>query len=451
MVVAHTILIVEDDTGARTALVKALEKSGYRVLQASNGEQALQVIAKEEVRLVLCDIKLPAMDGLEVLTRIKKLQPQIMVVMMTAFGSVEKAVKALKTGAMDFLEKPLDLEMIRSVVETALQMPLAYTQDSEGIIQEFKHTNIFEGMVGGSRVMHDIFDTIIKIANARTTVLISGETGTGKELVARAIHNNSHRSGPFIVINLAAVPDTLIESELFGHVKGAHSTAFRDRKGRLAEAEGGTLFLDEVGDIPENIQVKLLRALENRTYERLGENTSHKVDVRFIAATNINLEEAVATGKFRQDLYYRLKVLRIALPPLREHAEDIPLLAQTFLQRFCQENSRQIRKISQEVMDMLCGYRWPGNIRELEKVMETAVVMSDKDTLLPVHLAPELNKTETKNTLSIPIGTPLRDVEREMIRHTLASVGGNKTKAAEILGIGTRTLYRKIEEYGLQG
>lgn len=446
---AANILIVEDDTGARLALVKALEKSGYRVLHTANGEQALEIIDKEDIRLVLCDIKLPGMDGLEVLANIKKRRPETMVVMMTAFGTVERAVKALKAGAMDFLEKPLDLEMIRSVVETSLKLPAAYSHDREGMIREFKQKNNFEGMVGGSRVMHDIFETIVKIATARTTVLITGETGTGKELVARAVHNYSQRSGPFIVINLAAVPDTLIESELFGHVKGAHSTAFRDRKGRLAEAENGTLFLDEVGDIPENIQVKLLRVLENRTYERLGENTTHKVDVRFVAATNINLEEAVAAGRFRQDLYYRLKVLRIALPPLREHVEDIPLLAQSFLERFSQENNRQVSKISQEAMDILCGYSWPGNIRELEKVIETAVIMADRETLLPTHLSTELNKNETRNALSIPIGTPLRDVEKEMIRHTLATVGGNKTKAAEILGIGTRTLYRKIEEYGL--
>ena len=443
------ILIIEDDHGARTALSKALEKAGYKVLQAGSGEQGVQLVTSEEVHLALCDIKLPGMDGLETLAQIKKEKPQLNVVMMTAFGTIEKAVKAIKMGAVDFLEKPLNLDMIRSTVEAALKIIPQDNEDRESWIKEFKANNMFEGMIGCSRVMHEIFETIIKVAPSRTTVLITGETGTGKELVARAMHNNSHRQGPLITVNLAAIPDTLIESELFGHVKGAHSTAFRDRKGRMAEADGGTLFLDEVGDIPEHIQIKLLRVIENRTFERLGENVSNKIDVRFLAATNVNLEEAIVAGKFRQDLYYRLKVLKIALPPLREHREDIPLLAHAFLKRFSEENNRRVTKISQEAMDALWAYHWPGNIRELERVIESSVIMSEGDTLLPAQLATDTKKTANSDVIPISVGTPLSDVEKEMIRHTLAHVGGNKTKAAEMLGIGTRTLYRKIEEYGL--
>lgn len=444
----HNILIIEDDTGARIALSKALEKTGYRIFQAANGEQGLDILKREDISLALCDIKLPGMDGLAVLAKIKEMKPATMVVMMTAFGSIEKAVKALKIGALDFMEKPLDLEVLRTLIESALQIP-SHQEDREMILRESIANNQFEGMIGSSRLMHEIFETIIKVAPARTTVLITGETGTGKELVARALHRHSNRQGPFVAVNLSAIPESLIESELFGHVKGAHSTAFRDRIGRLGDADHGTLFLDEVGDMPENIQVKLLRVIEDRTYERLGENMSHKVDVRFLAATNVNLEEAVASGKFREDLYYRLKVLKIALPPLREHPEDIPLLAQTFLERYSNENKRPVRKIAKETLDILCGYRWPGNIRELERVIETATIMTEGETLLPNNLPPEIRNTEIKNVISLPIGTTLRDMEKEMIRHTLATVGGNKTKAAEVLGIGTRTLYRKIEEYGL--
>ena len=368
---------------------------------------------------------------------------------MTAFGSVEKAVKAIKIGAIDFFEKPLDLDVIRKLIKDVLTMP-ADMHDRDKLLNEIKSKNSFEGMIGSSCVMHDIFETIVKVAPARTTVLITGETGAGKEMVARALHHYSNRQGPLIIVNLNALPDTLIESELFGHVKGAHSTAFKDRKGRLAEAEGGNLFLDEVGDIPENVQVKLLRVLEHRTYERLGENLPRKADVRFIAATNVDLEDAVATGKFRQDLYYRLKVLKIHVPPLREHPEDIPLLVQAFLERYNRENRRHVKKISKETMDILCRYDWPGNVRNLAAVIETAVIMCEGDTLLPHHLPQDIQNAEVKkNAITIPIGTPLKEVEKTLIRHTLNHVGGNKTKAAEILGIGTRTLYRKIEEYEL--
>ena len=444
-----SILIIEDDKGARMALSKAIEKMGYEVLQAGSGEKALEHLKKKNIKLVLCDIRLPGMDGLEVLHHIKESRPNLNVVMMTAFGTIEKAVKAIKSGAMDFIEKPLDLEIIRNIINNASKWE-GYSSDRENIIQEFKEKNIFEGMVGASKTMHEIFETILKVAPTRSTVLITGETGTGKELIARALHNYSHREGPLIPINLSALPDTLIESELFGHAKGAHSSAFKDRKGRIAEADKGTLFLDEVGDIPKNVQVKLLRVIENRTYERLGENLARKVDARFIAATHVNLEKAIEAGKFRQDLYYRLKVFRISLPPLREHPEDIPLLAQKFMEKYSRENFRPVRKISKEAIDLLCLYRWPGNIRELERVIESAVIMVDGNTLLPNHLPAEIcQANETKGIIPISVGTSLKEIEKEVIRHTLNKVSGNKTKAAEILKIGIRTLYRKIDEYEL--
>ncbi|NUM33827.1 MAG: sigma-54-dependent Fis family transcriptional regulator [Candidatus Brocadiae bacterium] len=448
---SHNVLIIEDDQNARSALSKVLARMGYYILIAGTGEKGLEIIEKETVHLVLCDIQLPGIDGLEVLEKIKQYKKEIVVVMMTAFGSIEKAVKAIKMGAMDFIEKPLDLEIIRETVACALKLP-DYLKNRDNLLLEAKEKKSFAEMVGASKPMQDIFSTIIKVAPARTTVLITGETGTGKELVARAIHQYSSRSGSFVAVNLSAVTDTLFESELFGYVKGAHSTAFQDRKGRLEEANKGTLFIDEVGDIPETVQVKLLRCIENRTFERLGENSTHKVDVRFVAATNVNMDEVVASGKFRQDLYYRLKVLEIHLPSLRERQEDIPLLAYSFLQKFSQENNRPVYSISKEAMDYLLRYPWPGNIRELENKIEQAVVMAEGDTLLPCHFSPEIQKNQTQvsgDIIQVEIGTSLRDMEREMIQRTLVKVGGNKTKAAEILRIGTRTLYRKIEEYGL--
>ncbi len=447
------ILIVEDDQSARIALSRALTKPGFTIFQAPSGEKGIEIIEKEIIHLTFCDIKLPGIDGLEVLTKIKQIQPETIVVMMTAFGSIEKAVKAIKIGAMDFIEKPLDLDIIRQTVDSALKLP-DYLKNRESLINEIEKKKSFASMIGISHAMQEVFSTIIKVAPARTTVLITGETGTGKELAARAIHQYSNREGVFVPVNFSAMTDTLFESELFGYVKGAHSTAFQNRKGRLEEANKGTLFIDEVGDIPEHIQVKLLRCIETRTFERLGENTSQKVDVRFVAATNVNLEQAIAEKKFREDLYYRLKVFKIHLPPLREHPEDIPLLAQHYVQLFSKENQRSVCRISKEAMDLLVGYNWPGNIRELENKIEQAIILAEGDILLPQHFSPEIQKAKVADnsgdTIQLKVGTSLRDVEKEMILRTLSKVGGNKTKAAEILGIGTRTLYRKLEEYQIE-
>ena len=374
------------------ALARALEKMDYKVIQAENGEKGVKIVDSEEIHLVLCDIKLPGMNGMEVLEYIKQSHPHIIVVMMTAFGSIEKAVKAIKLGAMDFLEKPLDLEIVRNLVNSALK-PSASPLNRKILLEETRQATIFQGMVGTGPSMHDIFDTIIKVAPSRATVLITGETGTGKELVARALHNLSHRDGPFVAVNLSSLTDTLIESELFGYVKGAHSTAFKDRKGRLGESDKGTFFMDEVGDIPKQIQVKLLRVIEQRTFERLGENIPNKIDTRFIAATHVNMEEAVAEGRFRQDLYYRLKVIEINLPPLRERREDIPLLVQTYINRYSEENAIAPPKISQDTMDLLYNFEWPGNVRELERAIERAVILSEgEEELIPRHFSDEIRK-----------------------------------------------------------
>ena len=385
------ILIVEDDQSARIALSKILSRMGYEIFQAPSGEKAIDIITKEKIHLALCDIQLPGMDGLEILEKIKLLSKETAVIMMTAFGSVEKAVRAIKLGAIDFIEKPIDLDVLKQLVRSSLELP-ENIRNREALLKEIQEKKCFANMVGASRNMQEVFATIVKVAPARTTILITGETGTGKELVASAIHQYSNRSGNFVAVNLSAVTDTLFESELFGYVKGAHSTAFSDRKGRLEEADKGTLFIDEVGDLPDYAQVKLLRCLETRTFERLGENSTKKVDVRFVAATNINLEEAVKSGKFREDLYYRLKVLEIHLPPLRERIEDIPYLVYHFMDKFNKENNLNITNIVPEAMEQLQKYHWPGNIRELENKIEQAIVMADGDTLYPRHFSSEIQK-----------------------------------------------------------
>lgn len=444
------ILIIEDDKGARLALSRAIEKWGYKVLQAGNGQEGLKKLKSKDVDLVLCDIQLPGINGIEVLERIQKEHPQVLVVMMTAFGSVEKAVKAVKLGAIDFLEKPLDLSILKKIIPASLQTK-NIQEDRQKLLSEVKRTNFFEGMIGCGEKMHEVFETIIKIAPSRATVLITGETGTGKELVARALHRLSNRNGNLVTVNLTAFPDTLIEDELFGHDKGAHSTAFEDRDGRLAEADGGTFFLDELGEIPLNIQVKLLRVIEQREFQRLGANKTHKVDIRFIAATHVNLEEKVRKGQFREDLYYRLKVLQIELPPLREHREDIPHLVQHFIRYHSEENNKKVDNISEEALNLLSSYDWPGNIRELERAVESAIVMCEGDTLEAEHFSKEIQNTKIKgDVVTIQVGSSsLKEVEKELIRCTLIKTGGNKTKTAKILGIGIRTLYRKIDEYDL--
>ncbi|WP_372369334.1 sigma-54-dependent transcriptional regulator [Candidatus Uabimicrobium sp. HlEnr_7] len=444
------ILIIEDDKGARLALSRAIEKWGYDVLQAGNGLEGLKKLKSKAVDLVLCDIQLPGINGLEVLERIQKEHPNVLVVMMTAFGSVEKAVKAVKLGAIDFLEKPLDLSIVKKIIPTSLQTK-NIQKDRKKLLSEIKRTNFFEGMIGSGEKMQEVFETIIKIAPSRATVLITGETGTGKELVARALHRLSSRTGSLVTVNLTAFPDTLIEDELFGHDKGAHSTAFNDRDGRLAEADGGTFFLDELGEIPLNMQVKLLRVIEEREFQRLGANKTHKVDIRFIAATHVNLEKKVAEGKFREDLYYRLKVLKIELPPLREHREDIPSLVNHFIRRHSEENNKEIESISEEALNLLSSYDWPGNIRELERAIESAIVMCEGNILEPEHFSKEIQNTKIKgDVVTIQVGSSsLKEVEKELIRCTFLKTGGNKTKTAKILGIGIRTLYRKIDEYDL--
>lgn len=385
---AHTILIVDDELNIRRVLERAFAKEGYQVQTAEGGHQALRLLDETPYDLMLTDVVMPDMTGLELLKRARQKHPNLQVILMTAFGTIPTAVEAMRAGAFDFLTKPLDMETLRKVVRNALREPVT-TQAAQRKPAKRKQV----AFIGESPAIKQILETVERVADARTTVLITGESGTGKELIARMLHERSSRaSKPFVAVSCAAIPETLLEVELFGAVKGAYTGAETDRIGKFEAANGGTLFLDEIGDIPPLIQVKLLRVLQEREIERLGSNTPIPIDVRLVAATNRDLQAAVDAGTFRSDLFYRLQVVHIHLPPLRERREDIPLLANHFLKKFAEENGRALREISPEAMQILQNACWKGNVRELENVIESAVVLSPPDVtvLLPEHLPPTL-------------------------------------------------------------
>lgn len=382
---AHTILVVDDELNIRRVLERAFTKEGYHVHTAEGGHQALRILDETPCDLMLTDVVMPDMTGLELLKRARQKHPNLQVILMTAFGTIPTAVEAMRSGAYDFLTKPLDMDVLRKVARNALREPAAAPKTAPRKTVRRKQVNF----IGESPAIKQVLETVERVADARTTVLITGESGTGKELIARMLHERSQRaSKPFVAVSCAAIPETLLEVELFGAVKGAYTGAETDRVGKFEAAHEGTLFLDEIGDIPPLIQVKLLRVLQEREIERLGSNTPIPIDVRLVAATNRNLEEAVESGAFRSDLYYRLQVVHIHLPPLRERREDIPLLASHFLKKFAEENGRALRDISPEAIEILQNACWKGNVRELENVMESAVVLAPPtaEILLPEHL-----------------------------------------------------------------
>jgi DNA-binding NtrC family response regulator len=385
---AHTILVVDDELNIRRVLERAFAKEGYQVQTAEGGHQALRVLAETPCDLMLTDVVMPDMTGLELLKRARQQHPNLQVVLMTAYGTIPTAVEAMRAGAYDFLTKPLDMEVLRKVVRNALREA---THAPKTAVRKAAVKRKRTAFIGESPAIRKVLETVERVADTRTTVLITGESGTGKELIARMLHERSSRADkPFIALSCAAIPETLLEVELFGAVKGAYTGADADRVGKFEAADGGTLFLDEIGDIPSLIQVKLLRVLQEREIERLGSNTPIPIDVRLVTATNRDLEAAVESGAFRSDLYYRLQVVHIHLPPLRERREDIPLLADYFLKKFAEENGRALRTISDEAMRLLQNACWKGNVRELENVIESAVVLAppDAEILLPEHLPP---------------------------------------------------------------
>ncbi len=447
-----TILVVDDEINTREGLKQALEEDGYNVLTAGCGNKAKQILSKKEVNLLISDLRMPDISGMELLKFTRKSAPHTAIIIITGFGTIETAVKAMKEGAYDFLTKPVDIDKLSAMVEKAL-MTQRLLVENIYLKEKLRNRYRFEQIIGKSRQMREIFDLIEQIAPSKTTILVEGESGTGKELFANAIHQLSSRSNkPFIKVNCAALSEGILESELFGHVKGAFTGAYENKKGRFELAHKGTLFLDEIGNIPSHIQVKLLRVLQEREFERVGGQKTICVDVRLIVATNANLAIAVKKGEFREDLYYRLNVINIKLPPLRERKEDIPLLIEYFIDKFSKENNKEVNNIAPDALDLLMKYNWPGNIRELNNCIESTVVRIKNKTIclndLPTHIKHRSYTSECDN-LTIPLGTSMQEIEKQVILKTLSVNQGNKVKTAQILNIGLKTLYRKLGSYDL--
>lgn len=445
------ILIVEDEVNIRTALATMLEKRGHRARLAGGGEEALALLESAPADLVITDLKMAGMGGLDVLRRVKAQWPETEVLVMTAYGSIETAVEAMRLGAYDYLTKPIDRERFPVLVARALERR-ALARENQ-VLRDRLDTRVrFESMIGESEPMQRVFSLVNMVAASDVTVLVVGESGTGKELVARAIHHQSQRAGgPFVSVNCGALPENLLESELFGYEKGAFTGATGTKVGRFELAHGGTLFLDEVGELSLKSQVDFLRVLETKEFRRLGGTKLVTVDTRFIAATNRNLEEAVKEGRFREDLYYRLNVVPIRLPPLRDRADDIPLMIERFLREFAAQHQREPQTVSRETLRLLRLYSWPGNIRQLRNVMERLVVTVPEQTVQPEHLPEEIQASrEEARRMLITLGSSLEEIEREVIRRTLAEVTNHREKAAKLLGISLRALQYKIKEYGIR-
>jgi DNA-binding NtrC family response regulator len=438
------ILVVDDEAPIREILKKGLSQiGGFFVEVAQNGREAIEKIERDVFDLVLTDIKMPEMDGLELLKTIKGTWPDIMVILMTAYGSIETAVEAMKMGANDYITKPIDLNEL-SIHISKVQRENLLLRENLQLRKEVRKKFEFKNIIGKSKPMQEIFSLIEKVAPSNSTVIIYGGSGTGKELVSKAIHYNSTRADkPFIPFNCGAIPETLVESELFGHTKGAFTGAIQTKKGLFEEAHGGTLFLDEISTILPSVQVKLLRVLQEKEVMKVGSTERTKIDVRMIAATNENLEVHVKKGMFREDLFYRLHVFPILLPDLKERKEDIPLLAYHFLNLYMKENQKQIKGISKEAMKLLLEYHWPGNVRELENAIERAVVMADQDYLIPRDFSENLKeKAEGLIKRGVMDRKSLEDIKAEYITEILKETGENKRIAAEILKVNPRTLYR---------
>lgn len=441
------ILIVEDEDLMRGILAGILGDAGFRVIEAASGEQALELFAAESPGVTVTDIALGKMDGIELLDRIKQMDNEAMVIMITAYSSVETAIAALRKGAYDYITKPFINEDILQTVRNALRQRELF-RENRYLRRELKQRYNFENIIGRSDALIEIFKLIEKIAATPSSVLIQGESGTGKELIAKAIHYNSPRADqPFIAINCAALPENLLESELYGYVKGAFTGAHNNKTGLFKAADGGTLFLDEVSEMPMTLQVKLLRALQEREFIPLGSTKAVTFDARIIAATNRNLEEEIAEGRFREDLYYRLSVFNLTLPPLRERREDIPLLVRYFVEKVSRSLNVAPKTVSDEAMQALINHDWRGNVRELQNAIERAVTLSD-DRIELGHLPQKVRETPTAIRDLSGQTITLEELERRYIFETMDRVADDKARAAELLGIDLSTLYRKLKRYG---
>jgi DNA-binding NtrC family response regulator len=449
------LLVAEDEKTQRDLLEGFLKKEGFSVEAVANGREVLQRLQGDFFDIVLVDYKMPELDGLQTLREIRKLYPDLPVVMMTAYGTVETAVASMKEGALDYLTKPIDLDELLLMLQKVIERSNLIKENKE-LKTQLQERYAFPHIVYGSPKMEEVMGLVARVAPSQTTILILGESGTGKELIANAIHYASPRSGkPWVKVSCAAIPETLLESELFGHEKGAFTGATQKRIGRFEEADGGSIFLDEIGDLSPGTQVKLLRILQDKEFQRLGSNLSLKTDVRVIIATHRNLEEAIKKGLFREDLYYRLNVISITLPPLRERKEDIPLLIDHFLKKYSKENQKSISDISQEARTLLLRYPYPGNVRELENLVERAVVLCRGELIttqdLPFHLKEEKSEKlweYSKKEKSLP--ESLEEIERDSILKALHQHHGVQTKAAESLGISERVLRYKMKKYRIR-
>ncbi|MBI4955080.1 MAG: sigma-54-dependent Fis family transcriptional regulator [Myxococcales bacterium] len=440
--------MVDDEPANVASLEKIFQREGMRVLPAQSAKEALELVRTHRVQVVLTDLMMPGVSGHELLRAVKQLAPDIEVVVMTAYGTVETAVQAMREGAYDFVEKPLKRMTIVKAVRKAAERHklLAENRSLRLELKNLTHREI----VGSSPALRRVLEIANQAAPSNATVLVLGDSGTGKELLARYIHERSARAAaPFVAVNCAAIPETILEAELFGHERGAFTGAFARREGRFAKAHGGTLVLDEIGELTPSVQVKLLRVLQEGEYEPLGGDTV-RADVRVLAATNKDLQAEVAAGRFREDLYYRLNVIAITAPPLRARREDIPLLVDHFLGIYCAKNRRPRLTAPREVLEVLAAYRWPGNVRELENAIERAVVLCRAERLSVDDLPEAIRATESAEpeSLTFAVGTPLEEVERRLIRETLRHARGDKSVAAQLLGISTRTVYRKLAEMG---
>lgn len=445
----YSVLVVDDDKYVNEYITETVTRAGFEPITAFSGEDALQKIRNKAPDIVLTDLKMPEMDGIALLEHMKRLTPETVVVIMTAYGTVAKAVSAIRKGAYDFLLKPVTPETVEHILKRVTEMIDLKTQNA---ILRKDLAYKFQNMIGKTQVMKDIFDLIQSVANARSTVMITGASGSGKELVARAIHYSSNRrEGPFVKLNCAALPETLVEAELFGYEKGAFTDAKKTHRGRFELAHGGTLLLDEISEMPLNLQSKLLRVLQEREFERVGSSQTIAVDVRVIATSNRNLRECIDAEKFREDLFYRLNIIPIHLPSLCEHREDIPLLVEHFIQKYNAENGKGVKAVNQQALRLLVKYNWPGNVRELENMVERAVVITRSDMLTDSDFPVELAVGEIATVdggLRVPM--KLEEGNRYLILKTLEKFGGNKTRAAEALGISARTIRNKLAEYHIR-
>ncbi|MEZ4238364.1 MAG: sigma-54 dependent transcriptional regulator [Myxococcota bacterium] len=438
-----TVLVVDDDEANRVTMERILLREGYRVVHADSGRAAMEGLREHQVDLVLTDLKMPGMSGIDLLKAARKVDPDVEVVVMTAYGTVESAVEAMKEGAYDFVSKPLKRLELVSTIAKALEKRMLQVENRH--LRE-QLAAVGEGeMIGKSDAMRALLDEVEQVAPADATVLLTGESGTGKSRLARTLHRMSRRrDSRFVALNCAAIPESLLESELFGYEKGAFTGAVARKEGRFDLAHRGTLFLDEITETKPAVQVRLLRVLQDGEYERVGGTETLVADARVVAASNRDIRQEIAEGRFREDLFYRLNVIPLHVPPLRERAEDVPLLAQHFLARFVAKNAKELRGFTAEAMEAMIGYRWPGNVRELENAVERAVVLCRGERIGVEDLPAALREgTGSRKRLSFEVGTPLKVVERRMIEETLRYCGGDKSLAASLMGITSRTIYRR--------